>query len=229
MSYLNKAIIKFKGLFPTKLKTSIKKFKKFNGYNELDKKMLEFINFKNGFYVDCGANDGVNQSTTWYFENQLDWKGILIEPIPSVFNELKKNRNKNNYFQNCALTNSSFEKDYVDFFYNEKDTLTGAIKNKNNTLKINVIAKTFNKIIDEINYKGKIDFFSLDVEGNEFEVLDGIDFKKHYIDYMLIETNNFSKLENFFSTLNYKFLKRLSNYKFLDKPEYGDYLFKKMK
>ena len=74
MSYLSKAIIKFKGLFPTKLKTSVKKFKKFNGYNELDKKMLEFINFKNGFYVDCGANDGVNQSTTWYFENQLDWK-----------------------------------------------------------------------------------------------------------------------------------------------------------
>ena len=90
MSYLNKAIIKFKGLFPTKLKTSIKKFRKFNGYNNLDKKMLEFINFKDGFYVDCGANDGVNQSTTWYFENQLSWKGILIEPIPSVFDELKK-------------------------------------------------------------------------------------------------------------------------------------------
>ena len=46
---------------------------------------------------------------------------------------------------------------------------------------------------------------------------------------MLIETNNFSKLENFFSTLNYKFVKRLSNYEFLDKPEYGDYLFKKIK
>ena len=40
MSYLTKAIIKFKGLFPTKLKTSIKKFKKFNEKNKLDKKRL---------------------------------------------------------------------------------------------------------------------------------------------------------------------------------------------
>ena len=58
---LNKFLIKFKGLFPTKFKTFCKKFRKFNGYDGLDKRMLKYINYSNGFYIECGANDGVNQ------------------------------------------------------------------------------------------------------------------------------------------------------------------------
>ena len=176
MSYIKNSLIKLKGFLPTKLKTNIKKFKKFNGYNDLDKKMLEFINYRNGFYVDCGANDGVNQSTTWYFEKHLNWSGLLIEPIPKVFDELKKNRSKDNYFINCALTQKNYHKDFIEFYYNNKDTLTGAIKNIKNSLKIDVKANTFDQIINQINYHNKIDFFSLDVEGNEFNVLDGVNF-----------------------------------------------------
>ena len=182
MFSLKKMLIKFKGFFPTKLKTNIKKLKKFNAYNELDKKMLEFINFKDGFYIDCGANDGVNQSTTWFYEKQLNWKGLLIEPIPKVFDELKKNRNKNNYFKNCALVDRNFKEKNVEFYYNDKDTLTGTVGNKTDAEKIFVRANTFDQVIEEIDYKGKINFFSLDVEGNEIEVLNGIDFNKHYIE-----------------------------------------------
>ena len=83
-------LIKIKSLFPVKFKTFIKKFRKFNGYNNLDKQMLNFINYENGFFVDIGANDGVNQSTTWYYEKTLNWNGILIEPLPHIFKELKK-------------------------------------------------------------------------------------------------------------------------------------------
>ena len=229
MSYLKNSLIKLKGFLPTKLKSSIKKFKKFNGYNDLDKKMLEFINYKNGFYVDCGANDGVNQSTTWYFEKHLNWRGLLIEPIPRVFDELKKNRNKDNYFINCALTQRNYDKDFIEFYYNNKDTLTGAIKNNKDSLKIDVKANTFDQVINQINYRNKIDFFSLDVEGNEFNVLDGVNFDKNYIEYILIETDNFIKIKKFLGTKNYQFLKRLSNYKLLDKPDFGDYLFKRIK
>ena len=83
--------------------------------------------------------------------------------------------------------------------------------------------------MDEINFKDKIDFFSLDVEGSELDVLEGINFSKHHIEYLLIETHNFSKLKRFLDSKNYKFIKRLSDYKLLDKPEYGDYLFKRNK
>ena len=48
------------------VKTKLKKFRKFNALNQLDKKMLNYINFPDGFFIECGANDGVNQSNTWY-------------------------------------------------------------------------------------------------------------------------------------------------------------------
>ena len=57
MSLLKKITIKIKGFFPVKLKTFLKKF---NVYHQLDIKLLKYINFENGFYIDCGANDGVN-------------------------------------------------------------------------------------------------------------------------------------------------------------------------
>lgn len=227
MFNVQKIIIKIKSIFPTRFKTRIKKLRKFNGYNDLDKKMLEYINFQNGFYVDCGANDGVNQSTTWYYEKYLNWRGLLVEPIPSVFNELKKNRNKNNFFENSALTSRDHKEQNTNFYYDEKDTLTGSVDKRETTKKIIVKLNTFDQVFEKINYTGKINFFSLDVEGNEFKVLDGINFDKYNIEYMLIETDNFIKLKNYLKEKNYVFLKRLSNYKFSDRPDYGDYLFKK--
>ena len=224
-------LIKLKGLFPVKLKTYLKKFKKFNAYHELDKKLLKYINYENGFYIDCGANDGVNQSTTWYFEKSLKWNGILIEPIPDTFCELKKNRNKNNYFYNNALVSSDFKSDQIEFFFNKRDTLTGKISSedflhKNNMEKIIAKTKTLDEIINNIKISKQIDLFSLDVEGYEFNVLDGINFDKINFKYILIETEFPEKLTKFLNSKKYNLVERLSNYNFVEKPLYGDYLFK---
>lgn len=223
-----KIIKSIKNLVPMEIKIFIKKFRDFNAYNSLDKKMLKFINYKGGFYIDCGANDGVNQSTTWYYEKVLNWKGVLIEPIPKSFNQLKKNRNKNNFFFNCALVPNSFKYSKIQFSYNPNDTLTGKINNnfkKNKKYKtVNVKAAKLNDILNLTKTK-KIDFFSLDVEGFELRVLKSINFKKYYIKYILVETNEPNIVNNFLLTKNFYLKKRLSNYKFLDRPHYGDYLF----
>ena len=224
MSYLKKTIIKIKGLFPVKLKTFLKKFKKFNAYHQLDIKLLKYINFKNGFYIDCGANDGVNQSTTWYFEKFLNWKGLLIEAIPEVYDQLKKNRGSNNLYENCALVSNKFKEKSVEFFYNKRDTLTGGSVEKENFIKRSVPAKTLDSILKNNPSINIIDLFSLDVEGNEFNVLEGASLDK--IRYLLVETSNFKKLNNVLNNKKFKFIERFSNYNFLEQPDYGDYLFK---
>ena len=211
---INKIIIKLKGLFSANFKNLFKKFKKFNAYNDLDKKLLKYINYKNGFYIDCGANDGINQSTTWFYEKTLNWRGILIEPIPQVFEMLKKNRSKDNIFVNA------------DIYFNPRDTLTGSPLYNSKNLKKNLVkAVTLSSILKNNKIK-KIDFFSLDVEGYEFKVLQGINFKKFKFKYILVETAKPKKLNNFFLTKNYNFIERLSDYKFKKNPEYGDYLYK---
>ena len=221
---------KIKGFFPVKFKTYFKKLKKYKDYNEIDKKLLKYLNYKNGFYIDCGANDGVNQSTTWYFEKYLNWNGILIEPIPDVFNELKKNRSKSNYFYNTALTDFNYKFKTIKFNFNKEDTLTGSIFSNKKLLKktqtIKVKATTLDQIIKKNKSNKLIDLFSLDVEGYEFEVLNGINFDNIKFKFLLIETEFPEKLINLMSRKNYTFVERLSNYNFSNRPAYGDYLFK---
>ena len=47
---------------------------------------------KNGFFIDIGAHDGISLSNTYLLEQEYGWKGICIEPNPSVFKKLCKNR-----------------------------------------------------------------------------------------------------------------------------------------
>ena len=55
--------------------------KKYFGLNQIDKKIENYLNYDNGFYVELGANDGIQQSNTFFFEKYRGWKGVLIEPI----------------------------------------------------------------------------------------------------------------------------------------------------
>jgi FkbM family methyltransferase len=224
-------LIKLKGLLPIKFKTYLKKFKKFNAYHNLDKKLLKYIDYKNGFYIDCGANDGVNQSTTWYFEKYLSWRGILIEPVPEVYNELKNNRSNNNFFCNYALTSKKYKQQEMNFIYNNKDSLRAKNAQDTNSLKkneklITVKFKILEDILNNIKIPQLIDLFSLDVEGYEFEVLEGINFNTIKFKYILVETEFPQKMNNFLTQFGYSFIERLSNYNSLEKPEYGDYLYK---
>ena len=64
----------------------------FYGLHDLDKKMLKYINYKNGVFIEVGANDGLTQSNTAYFEKNLNWTGLLIEPNNKQFLKCKENR-----------------------------------------------------------------------------------------------------------------------------------------
>ena len=69
-----------------------------------------FKGYKNGFYVDVGAHDGISFNNTLYFEKNNNWTGINIEPIKSVFDKLVINRpnNINLKFGSIFLIASTF-------------------------------------------------------------------------------------------------------------------------
>ena len=204
--------------FPKKSKTFFKKFRKFNALNQLDKKMLEFINYENGYFIECGANDGVDQSNTWYFEKILNWSGILIEPLNKQFQELKKNRSKKNKFFNLALCSSEAENILL---MEDNDLQSKSIIDSSKTVKSNfesVNSQTLTKVLDEISAPDLIDFFSLDVEGFEHQVIKGINFDKYNFKYFLIETKN-DEVINFLINKNYILIKKFSFHDLLFKYE----------
>ncbi len=66
-----------------------------------------------GFFVEAGANDGIAQSNTFFFEKTLGWKGLCVEPIPEVFERLKNNR-RCTCFQGC-ISNFEGTATFVEF------------------------------------------------------------------------------------------------------------------
>jgi FkbM family methyltransferase len=157
-----------------------------------------FKNKQNGVYIELGALDGVLYSNTKFFEDSLNWKGILIEPHPEKFKLLKLNRPNNFLFNNLV----SCHEEPLSYRYFE-DTLcaVSAVENSisqafldgffNNHLhlpqnKIFIKPKSLTQIVKSTNLK-HIDLLSLDVEGHEYEVLKSWDFSIP-IDVILIET-----------------------------------------
>lgn len=202
-----------KKILPIKFKTFLKKFRKFNSINNLDKKLLKYLNFRDGFYIECGANDGVNQSNTWYFEKSLNWRGILIEPNKKIFKELKKNRSSKNIFENVALVSESFDKK----IYLTNNNLESKLTDNPDNCSIEVFTQTLNDILKK-NKIFKINLFCLDVEGYEAEVFRGLNLVFYDIEYILVETNDFDKIN---------FMLKNCNYILQEKLSFHDYLFKR--
>ena len=222
---------KFKKIFNFKVPVILKKIlKKSHARNELDLKLKKYLNFSGGFFIELGAHDGITQSNTFYYEKKYNWKGILIEPVPKLFNYCKKYRsNKNLYFCNACVS-FDFNKDKVKLIYSNLMTTAVDLTSddyrkkhladpelnffeKNNYFYAN--AKTLNSILKESKAPNIIDFFSLDVEGAEFDVLNGIDFSIYNFKYIIIETDNFERLDKFMTNKNYKFINKYNSNDYL--------------
>ena len=161
-----------------------------------------FKGYKNGFYVDVGAHDGLSINNTLYFEKNNNWTGVNIEANKTVFDKLVINR-PNNINLNCAVCNNDGETDflcntgYTEMISGIKDTFDSRhlhrLENENRemgskTEVIKVKTKKLETICDENNVS-HINYLSIDVEGAEFEVIKSINFDKVFIDVIGFENN----------------------------------------
>ena len=73
---------------------------KYKGANNLDKKIESYLNYNNGYFVELGANDGITQSNSYYFEKYRGWRGTLVEPTPhNYLNVFKIEKMKRSIFE----------------------------------------------------------------------------------------------------------------------------------
>ncbi len=63
------------------------------GLNQIDLRLIKEMGFmENGFFVELGANNGVDQSNTYLLQKNYGWTGLLIEPSPVKYLECLVNR-----------------------------------------------------------------------------------------------------------------------------------------
>ena len=112
---------------------------------------------------------------------------------------------------------NQFEEKTIELVDTDLTSAFKIINNKNHNLNpsVHVKVKTLNKVLEESNSPKEIDFFCLDVEGAEYMVLEGINFKKYTFKYLLIETKNFDKINKYLIDNNYMFLENLSHHDYL--------------
>lgn len=194
----------------------------FSQYNQ-DKFLNEvvFFNKKNGFFIDIGAHDGIALSNSLFFERYNNWEGICVEPNPIVFDKLISNRTSINL--NVCIGN---ENKIVKFTQIEgySEMLSGVtekyddrhIERINNAIKVKGGKKTEIQVkmitLDSINWliKKKIDFVSIDTEGNEYDIIKSFDFNLLDIKALVIE-NNFSNknIENYLEGYGFELIYKL--------------------
>jgi len=176
-----------------------------------------FLNKKDGTFLEIGAHDGISYSNTYFFEKELGWKGICIEPIKTLFEELKKNRSCicvegcvtdftgkglfleiEGYAQMLSgLVNKYNEKHLKRIDYDM--SLFGGSKKETE-----VDCFILGDLLKEHNIS-KIDFCSLDVEGAELDILKTIDFDNFYFDILSIENNSgTSEIKKFMISKGYE-------------------------
>jgi FkbM family methyltransferase len=203
----------------------------------VDIKILPYLkDIEKGFFIEAGALDGLFMSNTKILED-LGWDGILVEPSPKAAQKCRDNRKC--AVEQCALVSNDFKEKKVagDFFFDGGEGLGAwsGIHRSHYGIKAAVLvhALTLDRILEHYGVK-KVDFFSLDVEGYELEVLKGVDLEKIDITYILIEVNlsdySLEDLNQYLAKYGYKNLGCLSGFtEGMDgwNGSHNDYIFKK--
>lgn len=170
-------------------------------HNDIDQKMERYLDFDHGTFVEVGANDGISQSNTLYFEKYRGWRGLLVEPVPELAWRCRRNRRQSKVV-NCALGEFSQRGSTVEVTYcNLMSVVKGALKSPEaerahlaagaevqnlKTYRLRVRCRPLSDLIDRYRLP-PVDFMSLDVEGFELSVLKGLDLARHRPRYLLVE------------------------------------------
>lgn len=184
-----------------------KKSERFHSQYGQDQFVYEvfFQGKSDGVFVDIGAFDGISLSNSYFFEKELGWKGVCVEPQPKAFSKMAKIRD-------CILVKGCIadKKQEQDFLQLKgHDMLSGlvgafdprhlerihrevaSVRGKETVIRVPCFR------LDEVlaeNGIDHIDFLSLDTEGGELSILRTIDFNRTPVHVITVE-NNYDDLE----------------------------------
>jgi FkbM family methyltransferase len=197
--------------------------------NDLDRKLERYVDFDGGTIFEAGANNGINQSNSLYFEMYRGWRSILVEPIPKRFFECVVNR-PNALVEWGALVPPPRKGELITLTYCNLMTVTrnsaetraweddhvsrGTRHMPGEKLEdFKARGNTISAILDKHRIT-HVDVMSLDIEGYEIPALQGINWARHRPTWLLIEVRDEPAMNEYLAPY-YEQVDKLSHHDFL--------------
>lgn len=146
--------------------------------------------FRTGFFLEIGANDGFTLSNTVYLEKNFGWKGILVEANQKYMTSLAER--KNSMIVNKAISSQKGKAEFIDA------GLYGGLKagfdnthylHTRDAARITVDCMSLQEVLDIADAPQQIDFVSIDVEGGEVPIVEQMVSVNHRFRCGCIEYN----------------------------------------
>lgn len=195
---------------------SKKNYYSFSGVDVIIKDI--FRNKKKGFYVDVGCQNPIKNNNT-YLLHKKGWFGLNIDLDKDNIDFFNVSR-PNDENINTAISNKVGQTDL--YFYHRKSPINTIDKSTSDFQKANISqikkiqTNTLNNILNNSKYKNtKINLLSVDVEGHELQVFEGLDFNLYKPEVIVVEVLDLNvkkleiknlSIENLLNTELYKFL-----------------------
>jgi FkbM family methyltransferase len=187
-------------------------------------------------YLYIGANDGVMSDTIMKYVEKYNWRGILVEPVPYVMEELKKNFKhlKHQTYEQVAISESNGSRKLYPFrktahqpifaqllhsFSKQSllDThISWGINKENDIIAIDVPTTTVTTLLEKHKVK-QLDLLVIDTEGYDYTIIKSINLdviRPTFIKFesMHMSPSELEELDKLFVNHDYKITRMRGDY-----------------
>ena len=149
-----------------------------------------FRDRRGGFFLDVGAAEPDQETTTHYLAKELGWKGIAIDARAELAPQYAKHRPNTKFFAYFVSDRSDAEETLyhgANVSSANKDSVKSFVKDPNwEPIPVKVTTITLNDLLAREKVE-KIDFLSMDIETYEPQALAGFDIDRYRPDLVCIE------------------------------------------
>lgn len=146
---------------------------------------------RDGYFVEIGAGDGATYSNTLMLERDFGWNGILVEPARMFHEKLATSRRAT--LDRRGISDRSGDR--LRFEQNNTSgelsgfaaALTKGHEARSSAYEIETVS--MDDLLDQCHAPDEIDYLSIDTEGWELAVLEGLSLTKRRIKFLTIEHN----------------------------------------
>lgn len=175
-----------------------------------------FRDRREGFFLDVGASHYEKDSTTYYLEKHLGWRGIAIDALEEFRADYERFRPGTRFFAFFVTNEAGLPKDFHVYTRDTRissgslDQLRGLPRVKDRHIKtIKVPTMTLDRLLTA-EKATKVDFVSLDIEGSEPEALQAFDIERYRPDLLCVEMQKYTRdlLLAYFAEHGYEVIER---------------------